>query len=115
MRNPYAPYPPFPDIMSQISASRCSVCGKTVVPPRSSCPFCTPGKGAVSQQKVEARGKVLSFTTMELVPEGFTAPRTVAIVELECGARVMCLCAREPKMDETVQLEEREGGQLVVL
>jgi len=114
MRNPYAPYPPFPHIMPTIQASKCANCGKSVVPPRATCPFCKPGKGAVSQQMVEARGKVLSFTTMELVPEGFTAPRTVAIVELECGARVMCLCAREPKMDETVQLEERDGQIIVV-
>jgi uncharacterized OB-fold protein len=35
-------------------------------------------------------GMLLSYTVVHVVPEGFEAPRKVAIVELESGARVLC-------------------------
>jgi uncharacterized OB-fold protein len=35
-------------------------------------------------------GMLLSYTVVHVVPEGFEAPRSVALVELESGARVLC-------------------------
>jgi uncharacterized OB-fold protein len=36
-------------------------------------------------------GTVLSFTELYMPPEGFTSPLTMALVELEFGAVVLCL------------------------
>ncbi|UCF08982.1 MAG: OB-fold domain-containing protein [Thermoplasmata archaeon] len=35
-------------------------------------------------------GSVLTHTTLYAAPEGFTAPITLALVELDCTARLMC-------------------------
>jgi len=41
--------------------------------------------------ELESQGTVASFTTLQSPPEGFEPPLTMALVELEYGAMVLCL------------------------
>jgi len=45
--------------------------------------------------ELEGRGIVVSFTTLQMPPEGFTPPLTMALVELEHGAVVLSLAQDE--------------------
>ncbi|MFX1482860.1 MAG: Zn-ribbon domain-containing OB-fold protein [Promethearchaeota archaeon] len=45
--------------------------------------------------RVLNRGTVQSHTTLQMPPEGFPAPLSMALVELESGAMILCL-ARSP-------------------
>jgi len=44
-------------------------------------------------EKIELpnRGVVQSYTTLQMPPEGFKAPLSMALVELEHGALILCL------------------------
>jgi len=39
------------------------------------------------------RGKVQSYTTLQMPPEGFVAPLPMALVELDQGALILCVAA----------------------
>jgi uncharacterized OB-fold protein len=41
--------------------------------------------------ELDGHGSVVSFTTLQMPPEGFTPPLTMALVELEHGALILCL------------------------
>ena len=41
--------------------------------------------------ELDGHGSVVSFTTLQMPPEGFTPPLTMALVELEHRAVVLCL------------------------
>ena len=42
-------------------------------------------------------GTVLSFTTLHMPPDGFQAPLSMALVELEHGALILCLAIDQTK------------------
>jgi uncharacterized OB-fold protein len=56
--------------------------------------------------ELEGRGTVSSFTTLQMPPEGFKPPLTMALVELEHGAVVLCLAKNdsEIKIGDSVEL-----------
>ncbi len=66
----------------------CDQCGRTLFPPRDTCPHCT--EPAQTVQTLSGRGEVFSFSTMYDAPEGFEeyVPYTVALIELEEGPMV---------------------------
>jgi len=41
------------------------------------------------------RGVVLSYTTLQMPPEGFKAPLSMALVELKHGALILCLASKQ--------------------
>jgi uncharacterized OB-fold protein len=43
--------------------------------------------------QIDGRGKILSFTTLEMPPDGFVPPLDMALVELDQGAVVLCLAS----------------------
>jgi uncharacterized OB-fold protein len=51
--------------------------------------------------ELDSQGLVVSFTTLQMPPEGFNPPLTMALVELEHGAIVLCLA----KDQDTSSLE----------
>ena len=61
------------------------------------------------------RGEVLSFTTLQMPPEGFTPPLVMALVRLERDATVLCLLeegVEPPDLEVGVEVElstDREG------
>ena len=75
----------------KIQASRCKKCERAIVPPRETCPYCGKKAGVMESLKLDGHGTVASFTTLQMPPEGFDPPLTMALVELEHGAVVLCL------------------------
>jgi uncharacterized protein len=83
-----------------LKASKCH-CGKVSVPPKNRCPQC--GK-IMDQTELVNRGKVLTFTTLQVAPEGYTPPLRVALVELEDGPKVFCSFDKEVPIDTKVEV-----------
>ena len=71
--------------------------------------------------ELKGQGTVVSFTTLQMPPEGFSPPLTMALVELEYKAVVLCLAkdqdASSPKIGDNVDLstdvEERFRFQVI--
>ncbi|MHA1943295.1 MAG: Zn-ribbon domain-containing OB-fold protein, partial [Candidatus Thorarchaeota archaeon] len=59
--------------------------------PRETCPYCGLKAGVMESLELDGQGTVVSFTTLQMPPEGFEPPLTMALVELEHGAVVLCL------------------------
>ncbi len=70
-----------------VPSSRCPRCGTVVVPAAAYCPN---HPVAMHEAAVDGRGRVLSFTTLHAVPEGFRSPLQIALVELDDGGRLVC-------------------------
>lgn len=51
------------------------------------------------------RGTVQSYTTLQMPPEGFKAPLSMALVELEHGAMILCLA--RVQTEEPVSIGDR--------
>ena len=89
-----------------IEGSECP-CGKKVVPNREICPACGQTMQKVSFQ---GRGTVMTHTTLYTVPEGFSAPITLAVVGLSEGPYILCSCMDDTGMsigDPVVVREEK--------
>lgn len=97
-----------PSSPSSLDASICASCAKHILPARARCPYCG---GAMQPVHVDGNGKILSWTTVHVTPEGIPSPRTVALVGLECGAAVLCLVddACKLEMDLKCEVVLREG------
>ncbi|UCH06017.1 MAG: OB-fold domain-containing protein [Candidatus Thorarchaeota archaeon] len=74
-----------------IEASKCRHCEKVIVPPRRTCPYCGNKTGEMSSVTLGSRGSVLSYTILEMPPDGFERPLVLALIELDQGAVVLCL------------------------
>jgi uncharacterized OB-fold protein len=64
----------------------------------------------MSNIEVDNRGKLLSYTIVHVVPEGFEAPRAVALVELVSGARVLCSIDKGHPLDSDVEVVPEGDG-----
>ena len=69
-----------------IPASRCD-CGYVAAPPAPFCPRCA---GAMAPFQVAPFGAVLSYTILYSPPAGFSAPLSIALVELAGGVKFIC-------------------------
>lgn len=82
--------PGFFDAMAEgeLLAARCTDCGTRLLPPRPACYEC--GSRAVEIEAQPTRGTIVSYTAVNRPPSPFAeiAPITVAIVELDSGARL---------------------------
>jgi len=71
--------------------------------------------------ELKGQGTVVSFTTLQMPPEGFSPPLTMALIELENKAVVLCLAKEQdvsqPKIGDSVELsldsEDRFQFQVV--
>ena len=101
--------PGFFDALAEgrLLAARCTDCGTHLIPPRPACYGC--GSRAVGIEEQPQTGTVVSFTAVYRPPSPFSAlaPVTVAVVELDSGAR---LTGRV-----TAELEDIEIGSGVEL
>ena len=97
-----------------IEGSLCKECGRVIVPPRETCPYCGMKAGPMEIQELHNRGIVLSYTTLMMPPEGFRAPLMMALVELDYGALILCL-ARDidslVKIGDTVEVTIDSNGR----
>ncbi len=69
-----------------IPASRCA-CGYVAAPPAPFCPRCA---GPMTPFQVAPFGAVLSYTILHSPPAGFTAPLSIALVQLSGGVKFIC-------------------------
>jgi uncharacterized OB-fold protein len=99
----------------RFEAKKCSNCGFVAFPPRLVCPEC--GKRNFTDYILVDKGKILTFTTIEVGPSEFSdmVPYTVAIVELDDGVKITCQIAdavpENIKIGGRVQLEFRKIQQ----
>jgi uncharacterized OB-fold protein len=117
--------------MDQLIGAECDNCGTVLVPPRPACYEC--GSREVYAKEQPRAGEVVSYTEVHKPAPAFThlAPFTVAIVELESGARLtgrvdvsydevdigmpVTLSVREPSEEEkAVALSHEEGWPIHV-
>jgi len=70
----------FKDRLIKLMASKCNNCGFTAYPPKSACPRC----GSKNLQMIELprRGKVISYTILNVPIKGFEAPLIIALIKL---------------------------------
>ncbi len=92
-----------------IPASRCA-CGYVAAPPAPFCPRCA---GAMAPFQVAPFGTVLSYTILHSPPAGFSAPLSIALVELPGGVKFMCHGhaddRRGLRVGRQVHIEHAEG------
>jgi uncharacterized OB-fold protein len=79
----------------KIQASRCKQCERTIIPPRETCPYCGKKAGIMDPLELDNQATVVSHTTLQIPPEGFEPPLTMALVELEYGAVALCLAKNQ--------------------
>jgi uncharacterized OB-fold protein len=58
--------------------------------------------------QIDGTGKILSYTTLQMPPEGFKPPLEMALVELDKGAVVLCLAK------DGERFEMRIGAQVAI-
>ena len=73
----------------RLEGARCARCGRVFYPPKPSCPYC--GHRKTDRVELPRRGRVLTWSVVYTVPEGYRAeaPIIVAVVELENGVKVL--------------------------
>jgi uncharacterized OB-fold protein len=74
-----------------IEAAICNNCSKTIVPPRSICPYCHSGTESMTKEFLSDNGFILSYSVLKMPPEGFKSPLLLALVELDHGAVVLSM------------------------
>ena len=72
-----------------LTGTRCKICNTAYFPPKNFCPKCRR-KGDIEELRFSGNGKIVSYTTIRVPPEGFEnyTPYVVAIIELEEGGRI---------------------------
>jgi uncharacterized OB-fold protein len=101
----------------QLIVSRCNSCHATVYPARAICPYCrSDNTTAIGTHS--AQGEVLSYTSLEMPPEGFTPPVVLALVKLSNGATVLALASTEDILSlaigAVVTVEVGSNGLLIL-
>ncbi|MFW5874608.1 MAG: Zn-ribbon domain-containing OB-fold protein [Desulfosalsimonas sp.] len=76
-------------IKNRLLGLECSQCGAVTCPPQMSCRNC--GSYDLEVTELSGKGKITTFTTIYVAPEGreTEAPYTVVLVELEEGPWIM--------------------------
>ncbi len=89
----------------RLEAAKCAGCGKIHFPPRAVCADC--GGREFTVEVLPSRGKVLTYTVVEIPPAEFEdqKPYVNAIVELTNGVRLTCMVAEAPPDEVRVGTE----------
>ncbi len=69
-----------------LKALKCRGCGEVVYPPKRACPYC--GSRDLEEVTLPRRGKVITYTVINVPIEGFPKPTVIAVADLG-GAKVM--------------------------
>jgi scaffold protein (connect acetoacetyl-CoA thiolase and HMG-CoA synthase) len=88
--------------------SRCKKCGQNYFPVREICPKCFT-EGEMDKIKLSSRGKLYSYSIVQIAPKRFMPPYAVGYVDFAEGVRVLGqLTTCDPdklKLDMEVQTE----------
>lgn len=69
-----------------LRALRCRGCGAVIYPPKMACPYC--GSRDLEEVSLPRRGRVITYTVINVPIEGFSKPTVIAVADLG-GAKVM--------------------------
>jgi len=83
-----------------INGSECR-CGFRTISIRPSCPIC--GKMMV-QKEFPDEGRVLSYTRLQVPPEGFNVPLDLAMIEIQEGPKLVCWTESELEIGQMVEV-----------
>ena len=87
----------------ELRLQRCDDCRHTYFPPRPFCPACASRK--VSVFRATGRGRLFSYVINHRPAPGFTAPYSIAVVELDEGPRLMTNIVDCPQTPEALVLD----------
>ena len=87
----------------ELRLQRCDACSHIYFPPRPFCPACA--SRGVSVFAASGRAKLFSYVISHRAAPGFTAPYSIAVVELEEGPRMMTNIVNCPQTPEALQLD----------
>jgi uncharacterized OB-fold protein len=87
----------------ELRLQRCDACANVYFPPRPFCPSCASRK--VSVFKASGKGKLYSYIIHHRPTPGFTAPYSIAVVELDEGPRLMTNIIDCPQTPEALELD----------
>jgi uncharacterized OB-fold protein len=91
--------------------SQCQKCRQTYFPPREVCPRCFADgeESEMERVRLSSRGKLYSYSTIQVAPKRFMPPYTLGYVDFPEGVRVLGqLTAPDPaklRLDMAVQAE----------
>jgi scaffold protein (connect acetoacetyl-CoA thiolase and HMG-CoA synthase) len=93
---------------SHLIGSRCSDCGRTFFPKRFMCNVCLK-EGTMEDTPLSTRGRIDTYSVVQVAPMGFKAPYIQAFVDLPEGPRVFCIITGcEPTIDAIAEGQEVE-------
>ena len=81
-------------------------CGYKTVAEKLRCPKC--GR-QMKPADWKDKGKVLSFTYLNAIPEGFSDPYNLALVEIEDGPKMVCWTSGRLKENDIVVITQHDG------
>lgn len=87
----------------ELRLQRCAACERAYFPPRPFCPTC--GSRDVSVFAASGRATLYGYTIHQRAAPGFTAPYSIAVVELEEGPRMMTNIVGCPQTPEALALD----------
>lgn len=87
----------------ELRLQRCDDCRHAYFPPRPFCPACASRK--VSVFRASGRGRLFSYVINHRPAPGFTAPYSIAVVELDEGPRLMTNIVDCPQTPEALVLD----------
>lgn len=91
--------------MSYTKGSKCK-CGYMTVAKKMRCTKC--GK-QMKPADWEDKGKVLSFTYLNAIPEGLSDLYNIALVEVEDGPKMVCWISGTVEENDVVVITQRDG------
>ena len=95
-----------PDDQSYLIGSRCSACGRTFFPKRFMCNVCLK-EGTMEEMALSTRGRIDTYSVVQVAPLGFKAPYIQAFVDLPEGPRIFSLITGcEPTEDAVAKGQE---------
>ena len=71
--------------MEKITASECE-CGQMMLPPKERCIICS---GPTRPVEIDNTGKLLTYTVLQVTPEGFDPPLILGLVRLDGGPKLV--------------------------
>lgn len=91
--------------------THCKKCGQSYFPPTEICPDCyvKGAEGEIAPLKLSSKGRLYSFTIVQIAPARFMPPYALGYVDFPEGVRVLGqLTTKDPqqlKMDMNVEVE----------
>jgi uncharacterized OB-fold protein len=88
-----------------MKGSKCK-CGYSTVSDKRRCPKC--GK-EMKPAEWPDEGEVLSFSALQVIPEGLKEPYNMVLVSVKKGPKIICWVSKTLRIGDVVTVTEREG------